>query len=195
MSIESPTKSLIGEIFQTCRARLARIVSRIVPPQDIEDIVQETYVKVCEYVTQNQVSEPRALMLTVARNLALDHVKRAEYRLTRGIDGEIDIESILSRDATDQSFAEASANQEFARFCDAVRQLPVQARRAFILKKVYGFSQREIALELNISESTVEKHIANGLRQCLLYMRAHASPGPAAAVDQGRVAASRGAAR
>lgn len=32
-----------------------------VPPQDIEDIVQETYVKVCEYVTQSQVNEPRAL--------------------------------------------------------------------------------------------------------------------------------------
>lgn len=185
----------LTEAFLACRNRLAKAISRIVPPQDIEDIVQETYVKVCEYVTQNQVNEPRALMLTVARNLALDHVKRSEYRLTRGVDGDLDIESILARDATDQSFAEASSNQEFARFCDAVRQLPVQARRAFILKKVYGFSQREIALELNISESTVEKHIANGLRQCLLYMRAHAGPGYAAAVDQGRVAASRGRAR
>lgn len=182
----------LTDAFFACRKRLARVVSRIVPPQDIEDIVQETYVKVCEYVTRNHVSEPSALMLTVARNLALDHVKRSEYRLTRPVAGEIDLEAIPARDATDQSFAEAAASQEFAQFCEAVRKLPVQCRRVFILKKVYGFSQREIAAELGIAESTVEKHIANGLQQCLEHMRAHARPENVAAGARGRVAGTRG---
>jgi len=76
------TKGLIADAFLACRAQLARIVLRIVPPQYIEDIVQANYVRVCENNTRNQIDEPTASMLSVARSLALDHVKRAEYKLT-----------------------------------------------------------------------------------------------------------------
>ncbi|MBT5330464.1 MAG: sigma-70 region 4 domain-containing protein, partial [Porticoccaceae bacterium] len=38
------------------------------------------------------------------------------------------------------------------------------------LKKVYGYSQREIAEELGISENTVEKHVALGVKRCTLFL-------------------------
>ena len=47
------------------------------------------------------------------------------------------------------------SRERFLMFCRAVRELPLQCRRAFILKKVYGLSQKEIADYLGISESTV----------------------------------------
>jgi RNA polymerase sigma-70 factor (ECF subfamily) len=50
----------------------------------------------------------------------------------------------------------------------------------FVLKKVYGYSQREIARELGIAESTVEKHISLAVRKCSIYMR------KLDAVDSGR---------
>ncbi len=49
---------------------------------------------------------------------------------------------------------------------------PTQCRRVFVLKKIYGLSQEEIAAELGIAQSTVEKHIAKGL---LLCREAHAN--------------------
>ena len=51
-----------------------------------------------------------------------------------------------------------------------MRLLPVQARRVFVLKKVYGYSQREIADELGLAQSTVEKHVALAVRRCAEYM-------------------------
>jgi RNA polymerase sigma-70 factor (ECF subfamily) len=63
------------------------------------------------------------------------------------------------------------SNDEFANFCQAVRLLPIQCRKVFVLKKVYGFSQKEIAKQLTLSESTVEKHIALGIKRCTLFMR------------------------
>ena len=51
--------------------------------------------------------------------------------------------------------------------------LPVQARRVFVLKKVYGYSQREIAEELGLAQSTVEKHVALAVRRCAEYMSRH----------------------
>lgn len=165
------TRILIAEVFLACRAQLARVVSRIVPPQDIEDIVQATYVRVCQYNTRNEIQEPKALMLSVARNLALDHVKRAEHKLTTTFASDVELESALAKDAIDESYHAVTSNEEFARFCDAVRQLPQQCRRVFVLKKVYGYSQREIAQELGVAESTVEKHIATGMSHCVRYLR------------------------
>jgi len=55
---------------------------------------------------------------------------------------------------------------------EAVGSLPEQCRRVFVLKKVYGLSQEEVAARVGIAESTVEKHIAKGA--LLLYERMHA---------------------
>jgi RNA polymerase sigma-70 factor (ECF subfamily) len=36
----------------------------------------------------------------------------------------------------------------------------------FTLRKVYGFSQKEIAERLQISENTVEQHLTKAARRC-----------------------------
>ena len=56
-------------------------------------------------------------------------------------------------------------------FCRATDQLSASVRKCFILKKVYGLSQKEIASYLNLSESTVEKHVAQGLLKSVQYIK------------------------
>lgn len=166
-----PGGEVITDAFLSWRDHLARIVSRIVPPHDIEDIVQETYVRACQFKSKEEIKSPRAFMARIARNLALDHIKRAEWRLTSSLDEDAEVQMDLIQRLADEPFHQVASGEEFAHFCEAVRQLPLQCRRAFVLKKVYGHSQREIARELNLSESTVEKHIALGLKRCACYMR------------------------
>ena len=67
------TVDLLTDIFLACGRRL-RVVSCIVPPQDIEDIVEPTW---CASTRVGVRSRARALMLSVARNLALNRIKRA----------------------------------------------------------------------------------------------------------------------
>ena len=147
---------------------MARMVSRIVPPKEIEDIVQETYVRICQMDKRELVAQPKSFLMKTARNLAYDHLKKAETRLADGVETEYDFddESFVH----DEVFESIASNQEFAYFCEAVRQLPGQCRRGFVLKKVYGYSQKEISKEMNLSESTVEKHIAVGFKRCASYM-------------------------
>lgn len=159
----------LANLFLGVRGSLARLVSSIAPPKEIEDIVQETYVRVCQAARRGAIEQPRSFMLRTARNLALDYVKRAESRLTVSMDEELDLGLDLGH-GSDRTYETVASHEEFAHFCEAVRQLPIQCRRAFVLKKVYGYSQREIARELNISESTVEKHIATGIKRCTLFM-------------------------
>ena len=64
-----------------------------------------------------------------------------------------------------------ASDEEFAQFCEAVRELPKQCRRAFILKKVYGFTLKEIMVEMNIGQPTVETYIVNGTKKCVKFLR------------------------
>jgi RNA polymerase sigma-70 factor (ECF subfamily) len=163
----------VRAVFVTLRRHLARAVSRIVPPRDIEDIVQETYVRVCQVDQPETIRHPRSFLYRIACNIALDHVKRAESRLTDSMDEVADgDEHFDAARSGDETYDQVAAKQEFEFFCEAVRQLPLQCRRAFVLRKVYGYSQKEIAETLSLSENTVEKHIAHGIKRCGHFMAA-----------------------
>jgi RNA polymerase sigma factor (sigma-70 family) len=162
-------KSGLFETFMAAKASVVRMVSRMVPPKEIEDIVQETYVRICQIENHEAIIQTKSFVMKTARNLALDHIKKAETRLVDGVENE-DQYDINDGQENDKLFEQAASNEEFAYFCESVRRLPIQCRRVFVLKKVYGYSQKEIAKELSISESTVEKHIADGLKRCAIYM-------------------------
>lgn len=159
------------DTYMALRGRLSRMVMGIVPPKEVEDIVQETYVRVCQIDNKDSIREPRSFLFRTAQNLALDHVKRAETRLTSGTDDIDDFGPAVLAPTDDETFAQVTSNEEFALFCDAVRHLPKQCRRAFVLKKVYGYSLREIAEEMGVGQPTVESHIVAGTKKCVQYLR------------------------
>lgn len=159
------------EVFAALRSRITRLVVGIVPPKEVEDIVQETYVRVCQIENKEAIREPQSFMFRTARNLALDYLKRAETRLTSGTDSIDEIELLDDSHLDDQTYKQVQSDEEFAQFCDAVRHLPQQCRRAFVLKKVYGYSIREIATDMNLSESTVRNYIVAGSKKCMQYLR------------------------
>lgn len=163
----------IATVFESVRESLARAVQHIVPAKEIEDIVQETYVRFCRAQGRRKIRSPRSFMFRTARNLALDYVKRAESRLAESFD-ESD-EATLPRvaAASDSTMDRVSSEEEFSLFCDSVKELPEKCRRAFILRKVYGYTQKEIASMMTISEKTVEKHISLGIKRCTEYLVQH----------------------
>lgn len=161
------------DVFVSLRGRLERLVMGIAPPKEVEDIVQETFVRVCQIGNKESIREPKSYVFRTARNLALDHVKRSESRLADGGDAldrlsELNDPSAIEADPT---YAQVASGEEFALFCEAVRELPKQCRRAFVLKKVYGYSLREISEEMGVGLPTVETHIVNGTKKCVQYMR------------------------
>lgn len=164
-------QTLLYKAYLTSRKSISRLVARIVPPHEIEDIVQETYVRICQIENKEKITSPKSFMYKTAKNLALDYQKQANVRLVDGIENVETLERLLSDQSKDEMYENALANSEFSYFCEAVRLLPVQCRKVFVLKKVYGYSQREIAVQLNLSESTVEKHISTGMKRCTLFMR------------------------
>src|SRR5207253_3825873 len=49
---------------------------------------------------------------------------------------------------------------------DALHNKPTKTRQALLLCKLHGMGHRDIAAELKVSVSSVEKYVAAGLRAC-----------------------------
>lgn len=163
----SETASLVSA-FLGFRRFLRRFVGRIVKPHDIDDILQETFIRAYAASEKTEILHPRSFMLKTARNLALNHVTSAYNKRTQMEDySSAEVYSI--EESVESQF---ESRERFLGFCRAVRDLPAQCRRVFVLKKVYGLSQQEIADYLGISPSTVEKHVAKGLLMCRESMQA-----------------------
>jgi RNA polymerase sigma factor (sigma-70 family) len=164
-----PNLSPLHHVFIAAKGSLERMISRLVPPKEIEDIVQEAYVRICQLDQHEVIAQPKSFLMKTARTLAIDYLKKSETRFSESVEQEWEYSTVAQQDE-DATFEQAATEQEFAHFCKAIRELPVQCRRVFVLKKVYGYTQKEIAKELDISESTVEKHIAVGFKRCTIYM-------------------------
>ncbi len=93
------------------------------PPHEIEDIVQETYVRICQIENKETINSPKSFMVKTAKNLALDHIKQAHVKLVDGGNDFQDLEYLLTDSTKDEMYNQTILNNEFSIFCDAVRQL------------------------------------------------------------------------
>jgi len=160
----------LSEIFVNYSANIKRFISRIVSPDDIDDIVQETFVRSYEADLKEEIKYARSYMLKTAKNLALNHAAKWDNKYNDSIEDFAESTVHISGLQTRSFESEFESKERFLLFCKATEQLSNAVRKSFILKKVYGLSQKEIANYLEISESTVEKHVAKGLLSCAQYM-------------------------
>jgi RNA polymerase sigma factor (sigma-70 family) len=136
--------------------------------EDVEDLVQETYVRMYALEDYRDVDSPRALLFRIAHNLA---VERARRNTTQATDSVGDLEALNVYSNETPADEQIDARRRFESFCAAVDRLPPLCRRVFVLRKVYRLSHDEIAEVLGVSHSTIEKHVAKGLLRCRDYLR------------------------
>ncbi len=79
-------KSKIASTYMKYRSKLMRAISSIVDANDIEDIVQDAFVKSYEAELKQEIQYERTYMLRTVRNLALNHVNRAAHQLNDQIE-------------------------------------------------------------------------------------------------------------
>jgi len=165
----NPKDNELTNTYLKSRKFLRYVLSKILPQSlDVEDIMQEAYLRTYDAARKTAIKSPRSFLFKVARNLALNELSRASNRITSYIEDAAPREFHDDKVSVETEVAERA---EFAEFEAAVSQLPSQCRKVFVLRKVYGHSQKEIADMLDISVSTVEKHVINGLVKCRKHMR------------------------
>lgn len=137
-------------------------------PQDVDDAAQEAFLKAFAAEKKQEVRSPKSFLFQIAKNVALQELTKKSKMITDYIEDLSDSAISYEGRPLEDVFA---AQQRLELFCRAASTLPPQCRRAFLMRKVYGMSQKEISEKLGISISTVEKHHTTGLKRCSEMMR------------------------
>ena len=135
-----------------------------------EDLTQETFVKFWIHRKQLDPSfSPKSYLYRIARNLALNHIKRnhpiSQSRLSK-------VDYLTAYLNPEENYDQFFFLDEFQR---AVSDLPERCRATFILCKYEGFKYSEIADILDVSLQTVKNQMNKAISVLKKLLSSHLS--------------------
>jgi RNA polymerase sigma factor (sigma-70 family) len=141
--------------------------SRFPSLHDRDDLIQDVYIRVWKARIAGPVPCPKALLFTAARNLALNRLRHQSIVSQLGEKGASSV-----YEDTPATPEQVSRREDHAFLTQALQSLPDRCREVFILRRIYGLSQKAIAARLNVTEKTVENHCLIGMRKLSEYFHA-----------------------
>ena len=141
---------------------LQRYLHRCWPHRDeIHDLRQELYARVYEAAAKTRPSAPKSFMFASARHLMADRARRARVVSIEPM-GDFEPSHVLVDDVSPERWC--GGRQALTRLAGAFDRLPDRCREVVWLRRVEELSQKDVAMRMGISEKTVEKHLAKGMR-------------------------------
>jgi RNA polymerase sigma factor (sigma-70 family) len=130
---------------------------------DTDELVQESYARLLSIdpETMRQIRSVPGFALVVSRRIALDWLKHQKaLRIDSLPDDDVFVHP------SEDTFTEDLVNcyQEIERLLTNVGQLPPKCRQVFTLRKMFGFTQKEVGRLLDVTVHTVEQHMLKATR-------------------------------
>jgi RNA polymerase sigma-70 factor (family 1) len=165
MKFSSQHKRLFEEIYVTHYARMKRFaIQYVLREEDAENIVQDVFLNLWEqqfyYMSQTNLF---AFLFTATKNRCIDFLRHKTIvrRTAEKLIDEYNLQlkmKLQSLEAFDEKiFSEPNIETLVQK---AIDSLPERCRKIFIMSKLDGKKQKDIATELNISINTVENQMA-----------------------------------
>lgn len=137
---------------------------RTLDPDDLEDVIQETYCQIAGLRDVSHIRSGRAYFFTAARSIVLMRLRRARIVSIESVT-EIESMALVGDEPSPERIA--AGRRELDRVRRLIEGLPDRCRRIFELRKIEGVSQREVAERLGVAEHIVENDVTKGLKLIL----------------------------
>ena len=152
------------------RAALTRLVAKKVGDRTLaEDIAQDSFVRLLNSDAPERLHDPKAFLFRIALNLAVDNLRYQSRRrlVDIGDEGTEHASEIQRRQSADPAADRVLESKErLGILLSAIKDMPEKDRHAFMRHRFGDRSYAEIAEEMQVSKSMVEKHIASALAYC-----------------------------
>lgn len=127
---------------------------------ETEDLVQEAWLRATPYSRRGVIRHPKALLLSIVENLAID---RARRRGPRPLSSTDRIAPALPSDLASQIDA--------VLLKQIVLNMPPRLREVFVLSRFAHMEYQEIGERLNIPVTTVQWRMTKALEHCAAQLR------------------------
>lgn len=168
----SQTDGLLDHLFRRKAGQMVSTLTRILGSENLdlaEDVVQEALLKAAEqWSIQGVPKNPTAWLVQVAKNGAIDHLRRDAKLRERS--GEIERRLREERSGDASSIGELTPNEGIddvlaMMFLCSHPDLPSEGRVALTLRAVAGFDVGEIARAFLAQEPTIAQRLVRAKRQ------------------------------
>ncbi|HEY6452828.1 MAG TPA: RNA polymerase sigma factor [Steroidobacteraceae bacterium] len=163
--LSSPQQSeTIARLYrENNRALVGFLVARLRSVQDAKEVAQETYVRLLQLGRPDPEVMVRAYLFRVAGNLAIDKLRRraTRNRATEELPAELP-------GGLGMPERQLLADEQLLLLTRCLQELPEKVRSAFLMCRVEGLNQHEIARRLSVTDRMVRKYITQALLHCRL---------------------------
>lgn len=157
----------VGSFYGRFRKPLLAFFRRRKSVEEAEDLTQEVFVRLARHPDLDGIDRSEAYVFQVAANLLRDDRRRAA---TRAAELHTPIESAMDERSVPPSLIETLDPErvllgrwEAEAIAIALAAMPVRTRDIFVLHRLEKMRQRDIAAAMNISLSSVEKHLVKAI--------------------------------
>jgi RNA polymerase sigma factor (sigma-70 family) len=160
----SAQELVVEELYFRHHTALRGFLRRLLRCDDAAaDVAQDAYLRLLRLAPRTAPDNPRAYLFQVAANAARDRMA-GEQRRNLVVDGG----ALLETAACPKPDAEAAAmaRNRLRILAAAVEDLPPRCREVFLMSRLDGLRNGEIAARLGISRNMVEKHIIKAMLHC-----------------------------
>lgn len=165
--IKAGNQKALETLFLIYFPRLNDFARKVVKDDVIsQDIVQDVFVKVWEKRSEIETINLEAFLFRLVRNRCIDYVKYLKLVNNRMQELEITskYEELYRIDFIGDEPYVLIAQELKQKIEKTIECLPERCREVFILSRMNGFKNREIADKLNISIKNVERHLSRALQ-------------------------------
>lgn len=163
----APSGDSMSDVFRTYNSSLVRYLAfRVKSRHDAMEIAQEAFVRVLGMSDVGKVEDMESYLFRTAKNILIDRLRGKQTEM-----------SVLSHAGHALAFGGAVeeaceigpdddlvAKDTVRALRAAIQNLPAKCRMAFVLYKFQDKSYREIAEQMDLTESMVRKYVLRGLR-------------------------------
>lgn len=138
----------LGLLVRRTQPVVWRVCSALGSPGEVEDLVQETYLRALRSLSSYRGDAPvQAWLLSIARNVCADHVRKRgrQSRLLERLKAEPRAEAQLPQNAAVD---------------DLLHTLDIERREAFVLTQICGLSYAEAAELVDCPIGTIRSRVA-----------------------------------
>jgi RNA polymerase sigma factor (sigma-70 family) len=147
--------------------KLRRLLrSRGASTDDVDDLIQDAFLRLQIYCREHEVHKPEAFLVRTVLNLATDR-RRSRVHTQHATDAIKALQLVCSSPPADDVLA---AQERLQRMKSALDRMSPRRREVFVLNRIEGYSFPQIARQLGITLSAVEKHAAKAVLEMTDWM-------------------------